>query len=161
MILIPDWNSWFRLCCCCCPGATGGASHPQRHSDPTHEEEVAALFQQISITFLVFKYKLRWGYRFSKCSFQTLCVYLGESLVASLSRREFSEELNKLELSAVLHANNILLRWTPGFGLTHKVRPKREFSGKTGHSVDQVQIFMIEPLAVVANVHQCSWLRSS
>lgn len=77
----------------------------------------------------------------------------------SLSRGEFSEELNRLELSAVLHANNILLGWTPGFGLTHKVRPKREFSGKTGHSVDKVQILMIGPLAVAADFHRCSLLR--
>lgn len=76
--------------------------------------------------------------------------------MASLSRGEFSEELNRLELSAVLHANNILLRWTPGFGLMHKVRPKREFSGKIGHSVDKAQILIIGPLAVVANVHRCS-----
>lgn len=87
------------------------------------------------------------------------CAFIWESLVESLSGGEFSEELNRLELSAVLHANNILLRWTPGFGLTHKVRPKREFSGKTGHSVHKVQILTIGPQAVVASVHRCSWLR--
>lgn len=76
--------------------------------------------------------------------------------IVRLSGSEFSEKLKRLELSAVLHANNIQLRWTPGFGLTHKVRPKREFSGKIGHSADKVQILMIGLLAVGANVLQCS-----